>query len=125
MGHFFNAVVPVYSSSSTAVYSTYEYVPGMLSLIIRTASAAKQSTARHSVITPAQIAANRVRARAHQGTYQNKYFVCTYTKCCVRFVFLEHGALGICKSHVCTYIKCGTIHLPHLPICHGPLHSYL
>ena len=33
--------------------------------------------------------------------------ICTMQSCGVRVVSLEHGALGICKSSVCGYSKCG------------------
>ena len=59
---------------------------------------AQQSTARHSsAITPAQ---RKIQVRANQITYKKKYV--RVHACGVPFVFLEHGALGICKSPVCT-----------------------
>ena len=83
-GSFFN-VVPVYSGSSMYEYVVVEYQN-------REHSKAQQSTARSHL----HKAANQV--RADQSTYQKKYV----HGCYVRFVFLEHGALGICKSPVCT-----------------------
>ena len=61
---------------------------------------AQQSTTQ----SPLNKAANQV--RADQSTYEKKYVLvlaCTYVHACgVRVVFLEHEALGICKSPVCT-----------------------
>ena len=78
------------SNSSTAVVVA---CTSMLSLSIRTASTAKDSTAqRIHLCTKHQIKYMSIRVCIKRSIY--------VYQCCVRFVFLEHGAF--CKSPVRT-----------------------
>ena len=87
-GSLFFHPVPVYGNSS----STAAVCSSMLSLN-REHSNVQHSTAQ----SPLNKAANQV--CADQSTYQNKYVrTCMLRPVC----FLEHGALGIRKSIVCT-----------------------
>ena len=97
------SAVPVYSNTSTAVRSMYEY--GVVE------PRAQHSTAQHSTAeSPLQKAANQV--RADQSTSEKKYV----RTCMLRPVCFP-GAWSFWHLQVaCLHLKCWTIYLLHLSV---------